>query len=361
LVRRLRARLDRPRVIHVGTSATLVAHRDASVAERRRVIADFASRFFGHPILPDHIIEETLEPVTTGGDPSPTALAQALTAPLPTAVETLRAHPLACWLERALGVETQPDGSLRRRIPRTLSSVATELAELTGTDPQLCRERLQELLELASRLRGPDGQPVFAFKLHQFISQSHPLYATLEPAAQRRFATEPRASGPVLRLPLAFCRSCGQEYYRVLVHDDHLEPYPPGLPLEDGDFLPGYLILADSVPDWSPERLPDDWRDASGQLRRTWRDRVPQPVWVFPDGRLAQGPSEGASAAWLQIERFWLCLSCGTWYGRREGEYQRLTYLASEGRSSATTVLAVSLLRHARALGLCARRGDRAR
>ena len=351
LVRRLRARLDRPHVIHVGTSATLVAHRDATAAERRQAVADFASRFFGHPIQPDNIIEETLEPVTIGGDPSPAALAQALTAPLPTEVEALRAHPLACWLERALGVEFQPDGSLRRRTPRTLSSVATELAELTGTDPQLCRARLQELLELASQLRGPDGQPVFAFKLHQFISQSHPLYATLEPAAQRRFATEPRASGGVLRLPLAFCRSCGQEYYRVLVRDDRLEPYPPGLPLEDGEALPGYLVLADSVPEWSLERLPDDWRDAYGQLRRTWRNRVPQQVWVFPDGHLAEGASDGAYAAWLQTERFWLCLSCGTWYGRREGEYQRLTYLASEGRSSATTVLAVSLLRHARALG----------
>ncbi len=352
LVRRLRARLERPRVVHVGTSATLVAHREATATERRQVVADFASRFFGHPIASDDVIEETLELVTEGADlPGPDDLRAALASPLPTDVDGLRTNALARWLERALGVELQPDGSLRRRTPRSLSAVASELAELTGQPRNLCEARLRELLETASSLRRADGQPFFAFKLHQFISQSHALYATLEPAAQRRFATEPRASGDHLRAPLAFCRVCGQEYYRVLVRGDRLEPYPPGLPLDDADAQPGYLVLAEAVPDWSLERLPDDWRDARGLLRSTWRERVPRAVWVFPNGRLAEGEAEGALPSWLQTERFWLCLHCGSWYGTREGEYQRLTYLASEGRSSATTVLAVSLLRHARALG----------
>jgi len=351
LVRRLRARLERPQVVHVGTSATLVAHRDATAAERRQVVATFASRFFGHPIAPEDIVEETLEPTTVGPLPSPGELVQAVARPLPEDPETLRAHPLARWLEHALGVQREPDGTLRRRTPRPLSAVAHELAEETGLDPETCRDRLQELLEHGSRVRDAAGQPLFALKLHQFVSQSHALYATLEPAAQRRFATEPRASGEHLRLPLAFCRVCGQEYYRVLVRGDRLEPYPPGVPLDDADAIPGYLVLAEAVPEWSEERLPDDWRDARGRLRNPWRDRIPRRVWVFPNGQLADGEAEGALPAWLETERFWLCLQCGTWYGAREGEYQRLTYLASEGRSSATTVLAVSLLRHARALG----------
>ncbi|MCM8747074.1 DEAD/DEAH box helicase [Thermomicrobium sp. CFH 73360] len=351
LVRRLRARLERPRVVHIGTSATLVAHRDATAAERRQVVADFASRFFGHRIDPNDIIEETLELVTTGTVPTGSELTAALAAPPPKEPDALRSHPLACWLEQALGVERQPDGSLRRRPPRTLSDVAHDLATETGLDAATCRARLQELLETAAQLRGPDGQPLFAFKLHQFISQSHALYATLEPSPERRFATEPRASGSHPRYPLAFCRVCGQEYYRVLLRGDRLEPSPPGLVLDEAGALVGYLVLAEAVPEWSLEQLPDDWRDARGQLRRTWRDRVPQRVSVFPDGRLTNHGVEGAYPAWLQTERFWLCLSCGTWYGRREGEYQRLTYLASEGRSSATTILAVSLLRHARAIG----------
>jgi hypothetical protein len=351
LVRRLRARLDRPAVVHVGTSATLVAHREATAAERRQVVADFASRFFGHPIAPEDIVEETLEPVTVGPLPSPDELVQAIARPLPEDPDALRAHPLARWLEHALGVQPEPDGTFRRRTPRPLSAVARDLAAETGLAPETCRARLQEILELGSRRRDATGQPLFALKLHQFISQSHALYATLEPANQRRFATEPRASGEHLRLPLAFCRVCGQEYYRVLVRGDRLEPYPPGSPLDDADAVAGYLVLAEAVPDWSEERFPDDWRDAHGRLRDSWRNRIPRPLWVFPDGRLAEGEAEAALPAWLETERFWLCLQCGTWYGVREGEYQRLTYLASEGRSSATTVLAVSLLRHARALG----------
>ncbi|MCS7050559.1 MAG: DEAD/DEAH box helicase, partial [Thermomicrobium sp.] len=351
LVRRLRARLERPHVIHVGTSATLVAHRDATAAERRQVVAAFASRFFGHRLVPDDVVEETLEPVTRGDRPEPGELAAALHGPLPADLDTLRAHPLARWLERALGIEPQEDGSFRRRTPRTLSALAAELAESTGSDVERCRDRLRTLLETASLLRGPDGQPVFAFKLHQFIAQSHALYATVEPPDRRRFGTEPRAIGDHVRLPLAFCRVCGQEYYRVLVRDDRLEPYPPGYPLDEAGARPAYLALAETVPDFSPERLPEDWHDARGRLRSTWRDRVPRPVWVFPDGRLVAAEAEGALLAWLQYDRFWLCLACGSWYEARDSEYQRLTYLAGEGRSSATTVLAVSLLRHARALG----------
>ena len=351
LARRLRARLERPQVIHVGTSATLVAHRNATAAERREVVADFASRFFGHPFTPADIIEETLVPATEGGLPTPSELAAALEGPLPTEREALRRHPLSRWLEYALGVSPEPDGSLRRRIPRSLAAVAAELAELTGYPPTTCAERLRQVLEAASQPFPPDGQPLFALKLHQFIAQSHALFATLEPANSRSFSTELHVGGERPFFPLCFCRVCGQEYYRVAIRNDCVVPYPPATQLDDGEAVLGYLALAEAVPTWSNADLPDEWRDADGRLRPTWRDRAPVPVWIFPDGRLVEGEVDGAQAAWLQRERFWICQSCGTWYGRRESEYQKLSYLASEGRSSATTVLAVSLLRHARFLG----------
>src|SRR5207248_9845658 len=42
---------------------------------------------------------------------------------------------------------------------------------------------------------------------------------------------------------------------------------------------------------------------------------------------------------------FSLCLNCGEFYSRRELEFAKLASLSSEARTSATTVLATSLLR----------------
>ena len=69
-------------------------------------------------------------------------------------------------------------------------------------------------------VRNPEtGFPVFAFRLHQFISRGDTVYASLEPEESRyltiyRQQYVPGDRGKVL-LPLAFCRECGQEYYSV--------------------------------------------------------------------------------------------------------------------------------------------------
>src|SRR5947208_11390475 len=57
LIRRLKERCAGPNLIHVGTSATMVADRDATPEQRRAAVAEFASRLFGHSLTPDQIIE----------------------------------------------------------------------------------------------------------------------------------------------------------------------------------------------------------------------------------------------------------------------------------------------------------------
>ncbi len=345
LVRRLKARLQHPRVIHVGTSATLVARPDAGPKERRQAVADFASRFFGHTFGPDDVIEETLEPATQGGRPSTPELLAALSEPLPQEKEAFLAHPLVRWIELALGLEVEADGTLRRRQPRTLSELANELAGLTGLSVEKCREQIEAVLRHGARLKA------LAFKLHQLIAQTDLVYATLAPPAERELSLEVSYGDPP-RYPLCFCRVCAQEYYRVVRRDDRLEPYPVGIPLEDTDAVAGYLALADTVPEWSPELLPPEWFNKQGRLNPTWRPRVPQEVWVDKDGRVLGGAEEGALRAWWQPQGLWLCLRCGEWYDDRDSEFVKVSFLSGEGRSSATTVLATALLRHARQHGV---------
>ncbi len=103
--------------------------------------------------------------------------------------------------------------------------------------------------------------------------------------------------------------------------------------------------------DWNESRLPDDWLDEYGRPLRTWRDRIPQPIWVRPDGTFSLQPLSGAHKAWWQSPKFWLCLRCGEYYTDRENDFSKLFYLSSEGRSSATTVLATAVLRAAKQVG----------
>jgi Lhr-like helicase len=106
------------------------------------------------------------------------------------------------------------------------------------------------------------------------------------------------------------------------------------------------LTLASAV-EWDQSLIPAEWRDARGRLKATWKDRVPQSVWVAADGGWHGNQHPGAVQMWWQPAPFALCLSCGEFYHRREQEFRKLASLSSEARTSATTVLASALLRHA--------------
>jgi Lhr-like helicase len=346
LVRRIRARLERPRVVHIGTSATLVGQADASGEDRRRIVAEFASRFFGAPLGPDQVIEETLEPATEGGPPGAEELRRSLAQPLPRDREGLRRHPLARWVEFTVGIKRDPDGRYRRNTPRPLTELARMLAETVGEPEQQCADALKGLLNAAAELNRSLREPFFAFKLHQFISQGRAVYATLEPPDVREFSAEGQVVTDRPFYPLRFCRICGQDYYQVVRADGRFLPHPLVEELDEGQ-EPGYLSFME---DWSPDQIPEDWLDASGRLSPTWRDRVPQEVWVQPDGSPG-AKAAGAQRAWWQAKHLWLCLRCGEYYTERQSDFTKLSYLSTEGRSSATTILATSVLRRAVATG----------
>ncbi|MFS8856440.1 DEAD/DEAH box helicase [Synechococcus sp. H55.7] len=352
LVRRLKERCAAQNLVHIGTSATMISRPEATAQERRQIVADFASRFFGYPFRAEHVIEETLDPFSEGDSPSAAELKSALDSPPPADLATLRRHPLTRWLEYELGLEPTPDGGFRRRLPRELSEVAAQLAKQVDRDPQFCAESLRQFLAHASNLK--DGNRGVAFKLHQFISQGRTLYATLESREKRQFSLEGQmqAGEGKLFFPVKFCRQCGQDYYHVLKSGDRFVPYPLGEEVEESEEQQaGYLSLDPLEGEWSQEQIPEDWYTPEGRLKPHWRRRVPQAVWVRPDGSFSEVPQAGAQKLWWQPQPFSLCLACGEYYSGREREFAKLASLSSEGRSSATTILATSLLRHAAQTG----------
>jgi superfamily II DNA/RNA helicase len=368
LIRRLRERCGNPNLQCIGTSATMVAGKAMEARQRREAVAEFAGKVFGVPVHPDNVVEESLRRITPSAPVTETQLREALLQPMSETAAAFLASPLTAWIEDTFGIQAESDGTLRRQTPRSLAAGAASLAEITGVDADLCRARLEAMFILGARLAPGDGPPLFAFKLHHFISQGRAVYATLEPSAARMLTMAGQYYAPGaaqqpdrILFPLTFCRVCGQEYYAVLRQSSdtgtRLTPWEPETEaLLTGEGVAGYLMPARERAEtaWDVEHVPAEWLDAKGKVKKSVTEHVPQPMWVRPDGlALAVGPASGATAAWFQPRPFMLCLNCGELYtGRDRNDFRKLGRLSSEGRSTATTVLSASSLLHAGSGGI---------
>lgn len=356
LLRRLRVRSKNPNLLFIGTSATLATGEGRE--ERRRLIADAASKIFGAPVSPENVVEETLRRVIPY--PRPILIEalreEILKGSVPRSWEEISQSPLAAWIEDNFGLEEEATGHLRRRIPITLKEGAEILAKLTSVDEGTCLWRLREYLLAGSEIYLPDTPekeklPVFGVRLHQFFSQGGTVFATLEPREKRFFTLEGQsfASENRLLFPLGFCRECGQDYYLVVWdrETERIFPRPP-LPGFEAELKGevGYLMV-DEENRWvcDAEHLPDHWMDANGKVKSHYKKRLPREVRVLPDGTVIQDGSSGIHA-WFIPCPLNFCLNCGQVYLPKEKEFRKLALLAAGGRSTATTLVIVSTLTH---------------
>ncbi len=372
LVRRVRNALAANKIQFVGTSATLAAA--GSYEEQQRQVSDLAGKISGSEVRPENVIGETLRRATPPADlKNPTFLARlseqvvdASWVP-PSEYGKFVNQPLAMWIETAFGVESEPGGGRLVRVePRSITGeegTAQELSQLTGAPQDLCVKAIQNCL-LASYRCEPNPEtrfPPFAFRLHQFISRGDTVYASCEPESKRHITLQCQRFVPGDRsrilLPLVFCRECGQEYYSVRMSRDAETQSRTFSPRElsdlqsDDDTEAGFLYYSATEP-WPVDtnevinRLPDDWieyRRGIAQIRPNRRDDLPRPVRVAPDGR---ENAQGIDAYYFAAP-FRFCLRCRVSYGfRLKSDFAKLSTLSSEGRSTATTILSLSLIRN---------------
>jgi very-short-patch-repair endonuclease len=378
LVRRLRDRCGAPSMRCVGTSATLASQ--GSREQRQQEIAAVAQRLFGIQVPPDNVVLESVQRGTRGPIPNPEELRTTLEAPqaYPERFAELANHPLAIWAETAFGLATDELGRLERRVPRTVSEVARELGELTGVPEERCQDRLRGVLLAGCDAVDPaSGFPLFAFRLHQFISRGSTVFATPEPPSPRRhFSAEGQRFVPgedrSRRLyPLAFCRVCGQDYLVVaLRRGEQLEPRnmdtAPATrrPVRAGQLEPrelderaepggeeetGFVLVGEQFKIDDIAALPEEWleeRREATVVRSSARRSVPRAIRVSPDGRVLGKNESGGEPAWFLPAPFRFCLACQTTYASgREKDFSRLSQLSSEGRSTATTILSIAVVR----------------
>jgi len=278
--------------------------------------------------------------------------------------------PLSIWIESTFGVKAETNSSrLIRAEPRSIrgdEGAAKEQSQLIGVPEERCAQAIEESL-LGGYTAEPNpttGFPAFAFRLHQFISRGDTVYASLDTEADRHVTLYGQQFVPGDRnrvlLPLAFCRECGQEYFTVRAVRDAESKQRTFLPRELSDRLSteasgeaGFLYYSTTDP-WPDdinaalERLPEEWleeRKSGVRVKPSRKDDVPQPARVGQDGREAE---DGLPLHYFPTP-FHFCLHCGVSYGSRQSsDFAKLTTLGSEGRSTATTILTLSAVRHLR-------------
>ena len=350
LVRRLRERAGNPNMLCIGTSATLVSDKGTTREERRKAIADFASKVFGQTVKVENVIEEFIQRRTEKIAITNKDIKNAVLEPLPNNAETFLKNPLVVWIEENFGIEEEEDGFLIRRTPISLQEGAKKLSQETDLETKTCEEKLKEAFLKGSLIKDSDGFSLFSFKLHQFISQGRTVYATLDKPSKRELSSsgEVFTKDEKILFPLAFCRVCGQEYYLVKKNDSEkgVQPREWDENLEDEDIIPGYIMVPDEEIDetWLLDRIPPEWFDKNGRLKKEYRKTMPQIILVSPKGTTGNEEKDLVKAV-FQPTPFMLCLNCGEFYTRRDrDDFRKLAQLSSEGRSSATTVLSSSML-----------------
>lgn len=364
LMRRLRDRCAREKPpICIGTSATMAS--EGTGESRANVVANAASRLFGVDIGADGVIDESLRRATDdsiGLDQAKSALPNVLANPLPQQLdnETLRKHPLAVWVELALGLD---DGQeLKRKKPIPLKEAVARLAKDSGVDERDCKAALVDFLSMVSlpeRDRGgSDDKAFLAFKLHRFISGAEEVFTTLA-SRPRRVLFEGQLfdpEAPENRLyPTRFCRECGQEYHIVTrIHKEGRERFIPrnvhDTPVDSDDEseMAGYLCpLPEGDQDFAfngdvdgyPESWREEWKGAE-RIRSSRRKQLPTLAEVAANG---ENISSG-NRFWFIPGRFKFCLCCRDEPTPQMRERSKLAGLSGEGRNSATTQLVSSAL-----------------
>ena len=374
LIRRLKARIADPErpPICVGTSATMAS--EGAVEEKSAAVARVASKIFSAEIGPDAVVTETLRRVTDttrSGERELPGLGAAVEAATKGEIgigrtnEELADDELAIWIETRIGLKNV-DHKPERASPVSLEQVAEALSESCGLPRNPCAEALRNALigfstpERQRRITEGGSDPLFAFKLHQFISGAGRLYATLRPEGERDVTFSGQIFNPKNdeeRLyPVHFCRSCGQEFHPVTLRSmsgrayfekREIDDIPVEADEDDEGAEWGFLMPepADDEVTFKGEDLdyPEAWLEEtkSGQrrLKSTYRKRRARSHFVDPTGGSGAG-----HRCWFMPGKYRFCPACKNVANTSARDINKLASLSGEGRSSATTILILSIL-----------------
>lgn len=372
-------------IICIGTSATMAS--GGTLQEQKQAVANVGNQIFDKDFEVPQIIGEYLENTTISShvDINQVKASLQIEIDYTAGADSFISHPLAIWLENQIALRTLEDGTVQRAKPLTLKLIATKLSEETGVENDLCEEKLihflvwtEALNEAASRLN--NRKSYLPFKFHQFIAQTGNVLVTLEIPEKRqitldntRYIRDKETNEELYVYPVLFSRYSGYEY--ICVKKDYdtgkLTPRQPNdLPqkitktslkgskvlgtkkrkLSYLDFPEGYVLFDNGVSLWDEDRildLPETWKKRNDDLTldNFYESKVPQKIWVDKYGEFSENEDCTKKAAWFIPCHILLDPTSGVIFDSRVHEFTKLMKLGNEGRSTATTITALSTIK----------------
>lgn len=366
LIRRINSKCKN-NIVSIGTSATMVS--GTSILEQKQKVVEVAEKIFGQKFEVDQIINEKLIKSVSGGKSKvdKSELIRELESGFEyglTKAKILELN-LACWFENKVALDAM-DGELVRKKPLMRDEIVNLLSELTGLGTEICESRVNQFLVLVNEINKKEGKTdsaILPFKVHQFIAQTGTVYVTLESSEERIITLDPAGivvddEGEKKPLyPVIFSRTSGVEF--VCVKKDTskklLEPREFNQRIadeEEENVELGYLITEQEEPIWSSDQLtnlPDSWlkirSNGEVEIKKDYKEKLPQRISFNEHGNFSDNENEFPYKGWFMSAPLLFDPTSGTFYDRKTAEGTKLTKLGTEGRSTATTILAFSAIK----------------
>ena len=342
----------------IGTSATMVS--GSTIKEQKLAVAGVASQIFGKEFKEGQIINECLiRCFGNSNSINKSDIIRVLSSEIPSDGDenVLKSYPLSIWIENEIALQ-EIDGFLVRRAPATLKEIVLKLKVYTDVDEPICREKLihylRWLADINSNLRN-QKYSYLPFRIHQFISQTGSVYVTLEDS-ENRFITLnqiPYSEDDKKHLyPLVFSRMSGHEFICVHLNNQKIEPREFKEQFKDEEsFTNGYIIPGGNDV-WDPAdivELPDSWLKINNgglvEINSKYQDRIPKRIYYSDSGDFSFKPDYEHSG-WYMPSKLLFDPTSGTIYDPKTSEGTILSRLGSEGRSTSTTILTHSIIKH---------------
>jgi len=367
LIRRIQS-LAKSNLTCIGTSATMIS--GDSIKSQKEGVAEAATKIFGKTFNVDQIVNERLIKFLTAD------FYQIDSERLKSEVESSTSYSgnyddfknseLAKWIEQEVGLDIK-EGQYVRRKPLAITSISKILSEYISIDEKICFSRLQDLLNWCNELNNKltkEQQPLLPFRLHQFISQTGTVYLTLDIKEERLITLESmsyindKGNQKKPLFPIVFSRVTGHEFVCVR-RNNQLSKFEPRefnqkLPEEDEEnYDIGYLLLEDDSENiWDSSEIvnfPDSWLKVSKNgevtVAKDYKTKVPQRIYFDEYGNYSEKAESFQSKGWYIAAPLLFDPTGGMFYDRKTSEGTKLSKLGTEGRSTATTVLAFSLIK----------------
>lgn len=372
-------------IICIGTSATMAS--GGTLISQKKAVANLGRQIFDKEFSTNQIIGEYLENTTVSKNVDLDGLKKSLndSINIDSNEEQYISHPIAIWLENEIALKKLADGNIQRAKPRTLSEIADELSIKTNSNKELCKEQLIQFLIWTELLnekaaKKKNRKSFLPFKFHQFIAQTGNVSVSLEIPELREitldntlYIRDKETNEELHVYPVLFSRYSGHEFICVKkdFESGKLSPrLPSDLPqkitksslkgnkelgtrkrvLSALDFLEGYILFDHEFPIWDDSKifdLPETWKKPSDQttLDNYYESKIPQKIWVNKYGDFNENETTSMVPAWFLPCHLLFDPTSGVIFDSKVHEFTKLMPLGNEGRSTATTITALSTIK----------------